>query len=366
MPTAFPTSKIAPTALVIGAGVNGLTTALCLRHSGFKVTILTRHRAPDTVSMVAGALWEWPPAVCGAHTDTVSLARAKGWSYVSYREFERLSTDPHSGVFLRPAVCYLRKPLLDDPAQRHKATEMRNYIKEFRHDAALIDEHGVNPEAGAVDAYSYLAPMVDTEVYLPWLLDWALAEGVDVRIRGVDGDLRERSATLRAEYRADIIINCAGLGAAELAGDDTIYPLRGALVHVLNDGIEMPRITAAHFMAHDASLGRQNMVSIVPRGNDTLVLGGLVEPGEWSLDLDGEYPPIRDMVERCRRFLPALRTATADHSIRVGLHPARKQDVRLDFETETHLVHNYGHGGSGVTLSWGCAREVARMATHLV
>ena len=63
--------------LVIGAGVTGLTTALCLRREGFDVTVVAEKFAPDIVSVVAGALWEWPPAVCGAHHDEASLARSR-------------------------------------------------------------------------------------------------------------------------------------------------------------------------------------------------------------------------------------------------------------------------------------------------
>ena len=46
----------------------------------------------------------------------------------------------------------------------------------------------------------------------------------------------------------------------------------------------------------------------------------------------------------------------------VGLRPSRSE-VRLESEKVdgTLIIHNYGHGGAGVTLSWGCADEVTRM-----
>jgi D-amino-acid oxidase len=51
---------------------------------------------------------------------------------------------------------------------------------------------------------------------------------------------------------------------------------------------------------------------------------------------------------------------------RVGLRPFRPQ-VRLEAEPPGRgplVVHNYGHGGAGVTLSWGCAREAAGLAAR--
>src|SRR5262245_36514174 len=95
--------------LVIGAGVSGLTSALCLARRGFAVTVAADRFAPRVTSVVAGALWEWPPAVCGHHHDPVSLARSKGWCETSYQVFAELAADPATGVFLRPVNFYFKR-----------------------------------------------------------------------------------------------------------------------------------------------------------------------------------------------------------------------------------------------------------------
>ena len=43
-----------------------------------------------------------------------------------------------------------------------------------------------------------------------------------------------------------------------------------------------------------------------------------------------------------------------------------RTEVRLDKEiiSDKIVIHNYGHGGSGVTLSWGCAEEVVEIANE--
>jgi D-amino-acid oxidase len=51
---------------------------------------------------------------------------------------------------------------------------------------------------------------------------------------------------------------------------------------------------------------------------------------------------------------------------RVGLRPARPGDrLELDAIGGTAVVHNYGHGGAGVTLSWGCAEAVRDLVAQL-
>jgi D-amino-acid oxidase len=84
--------------LVIGAGVSGLKSALCLARNGFRVKILAEELASHVTSVVAGALWEWPPAVCGQHQDRSSLKRSK--------------------LFLRPVNFYFKRPIAEDENSR--------------------------------------------------------------------------------------------------------------------------------------------------------------------------------------------------------------------------------------------------------
>jgi D-amino-acid oxidase len=48
---------------------------------------------------------------------------------------------------------------------------------------------------------------------------------------------------------------------------------------------------------------------------------------------------------------------------RKGVRP-RRTGVRLELDVGPGpaIIHNYGHGGAGITLSWGCAEEVGRLA----
>src|SRR5690348_11470527 len=90
--------------LVIGAGVSGLTTALelaRLREDGksrYTVKVVAERPADQTVSVIAGALWEFPPAVCGQHGNQLSIMRSKRWSVESYKEFRKLA--PNAGVHM--------------------------------------------------------------------------------------------------------------------------------------------------------------------------------------------------------------------------------------------------------------------------
>ncbi len=214
--------------LVIGAGVSGLTTAKCLVEAGFDVTVVAEKRAEFTPSVVAGALWEWPPAVCGHHTDTVSLRRSKEWAAATYRRFARMAAEAVPGVRMTTAVFYFRQPIDERPAERQKMDEAARHVRNFVHSADLIRQQGVNPEFGLRDAYSYSSPLVETDIYVAWLRRELVSAGCQFETRKLKQRLAEVENALCSEFDAEAIVNCAGLGSIELAAD-RMAPLRGRL-----------------------------------------------------------------------------------------------------------------------------------------
>ena len=93
---------------------------------------------------------------------------------------------------------------------------------------------------------------------------------------------------------------------------------------------------------------------------EVVVVGGTADEGEWSRTPD--LGTATALLQRATRLVPEL---AGGHVVahRVGLRPARPT-VRL--EAEGRVVHSYGHGGAGVTLSWGCADEVRDLVAELV
>ena len=315
--------------VVIGCGVSGLTTGLCLLEAGHRVTIWARDLPPHTTSNVAAAVW--------LPFKAFPVERVTAWSKTAFQRFKVLQDEPESGVFMA-GVLDLKKEHGVDPW-------WISAVEDFRH--ASQDEL----PRGYVDAFAFDAPVIDTRVFLDYLLRTFQARG---------GQIHQRTITTLAEafVHSDIVINCAGLGARELVGDRDMHAARGQVVRVKHNGFR-------RVLVDENDLAQ--LTYIVPRSHD-IVLGGTYEEQDERTETDPETT--RAILRRCARLAPAFATLTPDDimSIGCGLRPVRST-VRLEAERpapEHLLIHNYGHGGAGITLSWGCAMDVVVLLTIIL
>ncbi|MGW7300616.1 MULTISPECIES: FAD-dependent oxidoreductase [unclassified Streptomyces] len=307
--------------IVVGGGVIGLTTALVLAERGHRVRVWTRDPVERTTSAVAGALW-WPYKI-------EPLALARDWALTSLDVYAQLAADPDAtGVRMVEGV--LGEGELDgaDAWAAGRVPGVR----------AVTEAEG-----GTAGLWARL-PLIDMSTHLPWLRE---------RLREAGGAVETRTVSSLAEAGAPVVVNCTGLGARELVPDPALRPVRGQLVVVENPGIDT-------WLTSSDDDGE--MAYFFPQPG-RLLLGGTAQDDAWSLEPDPKTAEA--IVRRCA----ALRPEIADARVlahRVGLRPVRDA-VRLERELLPDgrvLVHNYGHGGAGVTVAWGCAREAAALASR--
>lgn len=294
---------------VVGAGVVGLTCAVRLLQAGHRVDVIARELPLESTSAVAAAIWY--PYLAEPRD------RVLGWGSTSYAEFARLAREqPEAGVTVRPGTEVFREP------------SPRPWWAEAVPDLTVT----ADVPAGFATGWSFSAPLIEMPVYLRWLC--GLIEEL--------GGTLTRLTMAALPIGPDVVVNCSGLGARLLAADRTVLPVRGQVVLVEQVGLE-------HWWLDSAA-----PTYVIPRSRD-IVVGGTEQPGEWDPTPSPETA--QQILDRARALVPVLRGArVVGH--RVGLRPARSV-VRL--EREGSVVHCYGHGGSGVTLSWGCAHEVAAL-----
>ena len=315
--------------LVIGCGVSGLTTGLCLLEAGYSVTIWARELPPQTTSNVAAAVWLPFNAFPAEHVTA--------WGKTTFQRFKTLQAEQESGIFMTDVLDLKTEPSADP--------WWVSAVESFQH--ASQDEL----PSGYVDGFVFQAPVIDTHVYLNYLL---------YRFQACGGQVYQRAITDLSEAfeSYNIVINCAGLGARELVDDRDMHAARGQVVRVKHTGFRQALIDE-----HDLT----QLTYIVPRTHD-IVLGGTYEEQNESTEIDPETTQL--ILRRCKQLVPAFATLTPDDiiSIDCGLRPVRST-VRLEAERpapQRLLIHNYGHGGAGVTLSWGCAMEVVALLTSIL
>lgn len=300
--------------IVVGAGVVGLSCALRLQQAGHQVDVVARDLPLETTSAVAAAIW-YPYRA-------LPFERVTAWSAATYHELQRLSDQADTGIRMLEGIEVHRRRTSDP--------WWRSAVPGLTRVTAMPEPY--------VDGWTFRTPVVEMPVYLRWL----------AREVGEAGGTVTRMALNALPEHAEVVVNASGLGARLLADDPSTEPVQGQVVHVEQFGL------------NQWWLDGEGPTYVVPRSAD-IVVGGTDVEGEWSRTPD---PAVATRIlERASALVPELARAKVLRH-KVGLRPGRPQ-VRLEEEKVAsgarleRLVHCYGHGGAGVTLSWGCADEVA-------
>ncbi|MGH3497312.1 MAG: NAD(P)/FAD-dependent oxidoreductase [Nocardioidaceae bacterium] len=310
--------------IVVGAGVIGLTSAVRLAEGGHDVAVLARDLPLETTSAVAAAWW-YPHLA-------LPQDRVTAWAATSYDVFAKLVAEGggehgETGVLMRESIELLGEPTAD-PWWASAVPRLTRAL-----DLPL----------GYADGWIFDAPVVEMPVYLTYLRRRAEAAGATLT----------RIALPTLPTGADLVVNAAGLSNRALVGDHSLHPVRGQVVWVRQVGLDRVWLDST----------TPASTYLVPRSRD-IVIGGTSDDGSWDLRPDPQVA--RQILDRAAALVPELADAPV-LAHRVGLRPARPR-VRVEAERRRNaspVVHCYGHGGAGVTLSWGCAAEVASLVDAL-
>ena len=318
---------------IVGAGVSGLTCGVVFAERGHRTAIFAKELGQQTTSGAAAALW-FP-------YDVEPANKVIPWALETFRTLIDLAGSAESGVSIIELRQFSRTGAIQIPdwALPLGGRSLPSSIMSSQVETSL-DQKSVE----FADGFVLNVPLMDTTIYLGYLAN---------RFLKADGQIIENVCFEKLEDvdpKFDLVINCAGIGARELAHDADLESHRGQVAVV-------PRIKDLPYavVCDDAPL-----MYAIPRTNDC-VFGGT---NDLNDDLGVDSETTARIVAECSRALKIEKPNLLAE--RVGLRPFRKSGVRVE---RAHLrdgrtvVHNYGHGGSGFTLSWGCAEEVFDLAT---
>ncbi|XP_044728599.1 D-amino-acid oxidase-like [Chrysoperla carnea] len=331
--------------VVVGGGIVGITTAINLqnKYPNVKITIVTEKLSPYTTG--DGSAGFWMPYLCGS----TPIEKVLDWSIPTLKLFHKLwrsELAEATGVSFVPVIYLFEK---DDVTPKwipycHGSLDLSpDLLKK------LGKEHGRSYREGTF----FTSFTCEPSKFLPYLLRQFFQNGGKLIYSRVTSLSEVAEKYSDKTKKANVIVNCCGLGARTIVPDDEVYPIRG----------QVARVHAPwqfHIICSEANY-------IIPNHN-AVILGGTAQKNDYSTEVYEE--DTKAIFDGCSELVPGLKNSSKLQEW-VGLRPAR-DSVRLELDktpskyvTDNNqnliLIHNYGHGGSGVTLSWGCAINVTNL-----
>ena len=341
---------------MVGGGVIGLSTAVRLAEAGLPVTLLSGQPAERTTSNVAAAYWA--PYWIGDYDHR--------WAEVTLRELQHLATIPGTGVTLEPA-----EEWLDELGSRELDEELEQaywwrQLPGLRWKRMAVDPPRkmvlTNPEQAIVfiEKVAFETAVARMPDYLAYLKNRFMSMSSSrFEIRWVDS-----LEDLLKNY--EIVVHCTGWQAIFTVPEERHgpQPMRLLAGHVSR----VPLIAGHPLVSLHRGPFRNTSLYIVPRrgSEQDMICGGTaietVPPDDRDVDLRGDAEICKKIMERCRGFEPRLNNIQVYEDL-LGLRPVR-HCVRLECDPgNPRIIHNYGHGGAGLTLSWGSADRVLELLT---
>jgi D-amino-acid oxidase len=244
-------------AAVLGCGAIGLATARLLQQHGWTVTIYARDLPPNTTSNIAGAVWA-PYSVFDEDRVTPAFeAQYLRATRIAYRAFQDLTSDSYGVRWLENYIIH-RDPLKDSRLERA--------IDDLAPDTRELAP-GEHP-FGTAHVRRYMAMLVEPAIYLHAVLQDFLLSGGRLVVREF------RSVSEIMQLSEPVVVNCTGLGAKLLFGDEELTPIRGQLCVL----VPQPEIDYVTIQVED-------FLYMMPR-HDGIILGGTHERDAWNLTPD--------------------------------------------------------------------------------
>ncbi len=309
---------------VVGAGIIGLSVATHLLesyHSELVVTVIADKFTPDTTASDIGGGIILAPI-------QEDKQRSRIWIRNSTKRFRMMYDLGGEGI------SYLNGTFVSPPTEEYTA-----WFKDLVSNYQPLEQNNESENSRQSEKARFGTFIVAGTEYMSVLLE---------RIKKLGGVFVRRKVESLSDLNSfDVVINCAGLGARELACDSAMYPSKGILLSVRAPWVKEWYNEAG---THD---GR---AYVFPRVNE-VILGGRNISHQEDLMVDSNE--VKEIFDRCVKIMPSLANVDA-LKVLVGIRPMRKGGVRLEKEyiNDTVVIHNYGHGSYGITLSWGCAEEV--------